>query len=205
MGFAAQNLWGLCLAVVSTASIAVAQQITVQVHNTAAVQPSVLKRAESEAERILESAGMEVDWQNCSNSSTVGALCLPVDDRSVFVLRIVSQGKTSTDSVFGEAFLGEGGVGKYCDIFFGRMLEAFHDSGADLGELLGAVAAHELGHLLLGTRAHSQIGIMQPIWQKESLRAIQMGTFLFTPAQAAQMKARFTKPLSAAARMKPGI
>jgi len=204
MEFAVRNLWVLWLAVLLGCTAA-AEQITVQVHNTAAVSPSVLTRGESEAGRILRHAGIEVVWLNCANSSSVGERCFLADDPAVFVLHIVSQGKTSTDSVFGEAFLGEGGVGKYCDIFFGRMLEAFRDSGANLADLLGAVAAHELGHLLLGSYAHSQIGIMEPVWQKESLRAIQMGTLLFTPDQAGAMRARLKRPVLKLARVRPGI
>lgn len=203
MGFSVRNLWSLCFAVLLACTAAA--QITVQVHNTAAVSASVLRRAEFEADRILETAGVEVAWQNCPNSSTVGASCLFADNPAVFVLHIVSRGKTSRDSVFGEAFLGEGGVGKYCDIFFDPMLQAFQDSGTDVADLLGAVAAHELGHLLLGSDAHSQIGIMQAVWQKESLRAIQMGTFQFTPNQAARMRSRLRNPVPSLARVKPEI
>ena len=63
-------------------------------------------------------------------------------------LHIVPTGKTSSDLVFGLAFLDERGVGKYSDVFLDRIEEACAESGADLSRLLGAVAAHELGHLL---------------------------------------------------------
>jgi hypothetical protein len=208
MGFTAKNLWGLCCAVVlaeSLAGAAAAQQITVEVYNGAAMSPWQLERGEAEAGRILAAAGIEIAWLNCADSSTVGARCLAPDDPNVFVLHIVSDGITSTDYVFGEAFLGEGGIGKYCDIFFRRILEKNRQSGATVSQLLGAVAAHELGHLLLGSHAHSRMGIMEPIWQNESLRAIEMGTLLFTPDQAARMRRRVAKPAAFAARVRPQL
>jgi hypothetical protein len=50
--------------------------------------------------------------------------------------------------------------------------------------------AHEIGHLLLGTNAHSALGIMRPHWQGEELRRIGMGTLLFTPQQVRHIQAR---------------
>lgn len=208
MEFRVKNLWGLCFAVVlagSLAGAAAAQQITVEVYNSAAMSSWQLKRGEAEAARILAVAGIEIVWLNCADSSTVGARCVAPDDPNVFVLHIVPEGRTSTDYVFGEAFLGEGGTGKYCDIFFRRILDKTRQSAASVTQLLGAVAAHELGHLLLGSHAHSPIGIMEPIWQKQSLRSIEMGTFLFTPDQAARMRRRVGKSAAFAARVRPEL
>jgi hypothetical protein len=106
------------------------------------------------------------------------------------VLHIVPTGKTSSDLVFGLAFLDEDGRGKYGDVFYNRIAEAHHESGANLSLLLGTVAAHELGHLLLGSHAHSYAGVMTPVWRGDVLRRMDMGRLLFTPEQASVMKAR---------------
>jgi len=92
--------------------------------------------------------------------------------------------------VFGEAFLGDDGTGKYADIFFNRVQAASGTPELDTAQLLGAVTAHELGHLLLGSRSHSAYGIMKPLWQKECLRRIWMGSLLFTREQAQAMQRR---------------
>jgi hypothetical protein len=105
-------------------------------------------------------------------------------------LHIVPTGKTSTDSVFGVSFLGEDGSGKYSNVFYERVAEAHHEWGANLAALLGTVAAHELGHLLLGSHAHSYIGIMAPVWEGESLRQIAMGGLHFTQEQSSLMRTR---------------
>jgi hypothetical protein len=101
----------------------------------------------------------------------------------------VPDGKTSSDLVFGLAFLGQDG-GRYCDVFFDRIKQAQGTLGVNLSRLLGTVAAHELGHLLLGSHAHSNAGIMSAMWGMENLRHIDMGDLLFNREQALRMQGR---------------
>ena len=85
---------------------------------------------------------------------------------------------------------GPGGEGKYADIFLRRVEIAAMESGFSVQRLLGAVAAHELGHLLLGTHAHSYEGIMCPVWKKAVLQRMEMGSLLFTKDESMTMKGR---------------
>jgi hypothetical protein len=179
-------LWSAAAAALAGAE---KSHVVVLVNNSAQVTPSILQQAEDEAARVFSAAGVEIEWVNCG-SEAARAKCRVVPGFEEFVLHIVPSGKTSTDSVFGEAFLGEDGSGKYSDVFFNRIQEADRAWGADTGRLLGAVAAHEIGHLLLGSRAHSNAGIMEPRWREKSLRSIGMGTLLFTPEESKMMKAR---------------
>ncbi len=52
--------------------------------------------------------------------------------------------------------------------------------------------AHEIGHLLLGTNAHSRTGIMCSNWHGKELKSISMGTMIFTPPQVESFKARLS-------------
>jgi hypothetical protein len=167
-------------------------QITVVVNDNAAVSGAVLHQAETVASRIFGAAGIQVAWVNCSGGVAEEA-CRVTAGSGQFVLHIVPTGKTSTDSVFGMAFLGQDGSGKYCDVFFDRIAEAHRSFGTDKSQLLGTVVAHEIGHLLLGSHAHSQIGIMAPVWAEENLRNISMGLLLFTREQSSLMKASLMK------------
>lgn len=164
-------------------------QITVLVNDGAGVSPAVLKRAEDEASRVFRMAGIDITWLNCLDAS-MAYQCRVVPAADEFILHIVPDGKTSSEWVFGEAFLGEGGEGKYIDIFFNRVRKADGTLSIDMGRLLGAVSAHELGHLLLGSHAHSPVGIMEPIWEERSLRDIGRGTLLFTKDQSQRMRNR---------------
>lgn len=182
------NRWGLALSsVLLLGSVASAQdslQITVLVNDSAGVDSSVLRNAEREAGRMFDAAGIEIQWVNCAETHECQRILGPKE----FVLHIVPAGNTRSDFVFGEAFLGEDGHGQYTDVFFDRLRQT--QGEVDLALLLGAVSAHELGHLLLGSNAHSNIGIMEPKWGAEGLRRVGMGMLLFTREQARLMKAR---------------
>lgn len=162
-------------------------RITVFVNDSIGIRAPVLMHGEAEASRLFRAAGVHIDWKNCADTPD----CRRPPRRNEFVLHIVPKGTTRSDIVFGEAFLGPDGCGKYVDVFFNRILEARGD--IDVGQLLGAVSAHELGHLLLGSHAHSLIGIMQPLWQPQSLRQIAMGNLTFTAEQQKLIRSRLVK------------
>ena len=194
MGFNRKHLSGF-VAVLLGLSLASAEaipvRITVLVNNSAGVPANVLKQAEQEAARIFRPAGVEIVWVNCGEESVMeDGACREVPGANRFVLHLVPNGKTSSDFVFGVAFLGEDGRGKYCNVFFDRIRDAHRDLGTSTAQLLGTVAAHELGHLLLGFHAHSQWGIMEPAWREEALRQAGMGMFLFTKEQGEAMRER---------------
>ena len=57
------------------------------------------------------------------------------------------------------------------------------------GVLLGAMMAHEIGHLLMGVNSHSREGIMSIPWDAHKLQQVNLGRLGFTPGQAATLKA----------------
>ena len=196
-------LWG-SIAVAGGANQA-ASRITVVVNNSARVSASVLSQAELETARIFGAAGIEITWLSCLDriANTVD-VCSEVPGNNEFVLHIVPTGRTSTDLVFGVAFMGEDGSGKYCNLFFDRIRDAHSNLGAGTSQILGTVAAHELGHLLLGSRSHSRRGIMEAVWKEEALRQTGMGTFLFTAEQGDLMRARIERAGAAGTDVKQG-
>ena len=172
-------------------------EITVLVQNSTTLSAEIVNESELEAARIFRSAGIAITWVNCfAASRTLDGACQRTPGPSQFVLHIVPTGKTSSDLVFGLAFLDERGVGKYSDVFLDRIEEACRQSGADLSRLLGTVAAHELGHLLLGSHGHSYSGVMTAVWKEKTLRYESMGFLLFTHEQGSLMRARIENPNS---------
>lgn len=184
MGFR-RNFFGIAASVLLFGMSAVGQSsITVLVNDSASVQRDLLEKAEIEASRLFEDAGVSIRWMHCNESDA----CRRRLSRDEFVLSIVPNGKTHSEFVFGEAFLGEDGRGQYSDVFFDRIRTA--PGNIDVGRMLGVVAAHELGHLLLGSGAHSRMGIMEPTWGKSTILKVGMGTLAFTPDQARRMRRR---------------
>jgi hypothetical protein len=189
---------GLLLIVLSWGSMAAGRvskgssEITVLVNNSAGVSEAILSQAKAEASQIFRAAGIEVDWVDCPRAADIKEddACRRIPGSNDFVLHIVATGRTSSDLVFGLSFLGEDGAGKYSDLFYDRVQQAHRESGTDVASLLGAVAAHELGHLLLGLHAHSYAGIMAAVWKEDELRNMGMGTLWFNGYQAARMRTR---------------
>ena len=165
-------------------------EIRVLVNNSAGVSVAILNQAKVEASRIFRAAGIEIDWVDCPGTRVEDDACRRVPGSNDFVLHIVAKGKISSDLVFGLSFLGKDGEGKYSDIFYDPVQQGHRELGADVPTLLGTVAAHELGHLLLGLHAHSYAGIMAAVWNEEALRNLRMGGLRFSGDQAARMRAR---------------
>jgi len=136
MGFR-RNFFGIAASVLLFGMSAVGQgSITVLVNDSASVQRDLLEKAEIEASRLFEDAGVSIRWMHCNESDA----CQRRLSRDEFVLSIVPNGKTHSEFVFGEAFLGEDGRGQYSDVFFDRIRTA--PGNIDVGRMLGVVAAH---------------------------------------------------------------
>ena len=79
-------------------------------------------------------------------------------------MRIVPHASKSSDGIFGVAFLTAEGTGSYCDVFYDSVEELDRDWHVG-GTSIGDVMAHELGHLMLGSNAHSGRSIVYPSWR----------------------------------------
>jgi hypothetical protein len=176
----------LCGSMCSGKAAGEVPEITVLLQNRVKLPQTVLKQAEAEVARILGAAGIHVRWVDCMKTD----MCHHVPTANEIVRSIVSDGRTSNDMVYGIAFLGPAGEGKYSDVFFRRIEAACSINGEKVARFLGTVAAHELGHLLLGSHAHTYEGVMSAVWREPTLRRMNMGTLLFTGEESMAMKAR---------------
>jgi hypothetical protein len=83
-----------------------------------------------------------------------------------------------------------GGDGCYSQVFV-KPIEALRGQfPIGLSTLLGYVATHELGHLLLGKNSHTAIGIMRAHWGPKELEGANMGVLSFFEDQRQQMASR---------------
>ena len=57
------------------------------------------------------------------------------------------------------------------------------------GWLSGLVAAHELGHLLLGTAGHGDHGVMRAGWSVQDLRRSAVTEWRFSSDEGARLRA----------------
>jgi hypothetical protein len=92
--------------------------------------------------------------------------------------------------IFGFALMPQPGEpARYARLYFHRLAELADGRKVRRGVLLGAMMAHEIGHLLLGVNSHSREGIMSIPWDAHKLQQVNLGRLGFTPGQAATLKA----------------
>lgn len=159
---------------------------TVMLLNKAGASRTVLRKAEGEASRIFRAAGIDINWNEC----WVTHDCHHAPGIDEFVLNIIPEGKGSSDEAFGVAFLDAAGNGKYADVFYRKIADEVEVGGQDPARLLGAIAAHELGHLVLGSNSHRPRGIMMPVWNENTVKMIGVGRLSFTNAEVALIRAK---------------
>jgi hypothetical protein len=170
-------------------------QVTINLYNDARVPELVLAEAKLQAVKIFHRAEVRIMWIDCSSRKALGTsdpTCGNPKSPSHLSLRIVPWSFKSNDSVFGVAFLSPEGEGTYGNVFYDSVEKLHAEWRTEIASVLGHVMAHEIGHLLLGTNAHSRIGIMCSNWHGNELRSLSMGTLLFTPPQLEVFKVRLS-------------
>jgi hypothetical protein len=183
----------LCQASVARPKQADTVRLTVSAFNDAEVPPSVLLTARARAEAVFAEAGIELTWLDCGTPGhwTVSRGCTLVAYPVHLSLRLTKDGAHRTKDTFGESFLDQRGWGNYASVYMTALDSSPALGVLSEGELLGYVAAHELGHLLLGKDSHSQEGVMRPVWQFEDLQQAARGKLCFTPSQVRRMRAAY--------------
>jgi hypothetical protein len=169
-------------------------KLNISVYNYASVPAELLLAAEEEARKIFEQAGLETVWLNCSPKieNTQPAGCY-ITDCTHLVLKLLrhavnKQVRNRTD-ILGVATLDEKGVGYHGYVFYDRV-QKLAEARKLSHRLLGDVLAHELGHLLLGSTAHSISGLMSGQWTGEGLRRVSEGAMFFSPSESRVMRDR---------------
>ena len=180
--------------------------LTIRVYNYANVSAGRLRAAQSEAAQIMGDAGVETVWLDCPTSRRVSQPaqgggqqeCSGLAAGATVELRVLNRSDYDSATLDREVFGSSDGP-VLASVLYDRVA-AFANAGGDMNEapvILGHAMAHEIGHLLLGPRAHSPTGIMRGQWDRAQLQRALTGRQRFTPDQSARIRAAIE------ARMKP--
>jgi hypothetical protein len=159
-----------------------ASQIRVRLYDYAGASPDTLARSKAAAGEVLAAAGVELFWLDCP-SSACGLPVTPSDLQLRIVTEEMARRVAVTKTCLGYAVLA-GEFSSIASVFFHRALELEKGNLADRSAILGAMMAHEIGHLLLSRNSHPETGIMRGIWGDQELKAIAKGRMRFTAAEA---------------------
>jgi hypothetical protein len=151
--------------------------IRVMLRNDVNAPPQTIEAAQEAVSAVYEAAGLDVVW---AGGQPIATLALISRNRAAR-LRV-------RPDVIGFAINGRGRRGKMAYIFEHRVNELAARYRFDPSVVLGAVMAHELGHLLLPVVGHSDTGVMQPLFDGADFRQAHRGELLFTADQVAQIR-----------------
>jgi hypothetical protein len=150
----------------------------VSVFANAKVTTDVLESAKAEATAIFSSMGIELVWRAQSPARDVD-LTIRVIDRPI---------KGASKSAMGLAVPDQTGSESFLFAFLNRVEEFARHHDRPVAQMLGHVIAHEMGHLLLPTVAHSNSGIMVAGWEGAQIAQFGRGGLSFTPKQAEDIR-----------------
>lgn len=180
-------------------------EISVQVIDQVGLPEKEWRLAQQTAGKLFQSAGLSVNWVHCLwNPNTASGNCPQAATPDKLNLVMVSEQTAmrlqAPARVFGTALMApEGSFGSRGYIYYGRIQSKCaeeHDINEAL--LLGAIIAHELGHLLLGPNSHSPTGIMKPDLERSDMTGTPLAWLRFSDRQRETLRTAVARRLEAA-------
>jgi hypothetical protein len=156
--------------------------LTARFYSIANVPASDRATATLVAANILRAAGINVRWMDCNAHVSHGRLatretCLTPPHSDEVIVRLLSAPAAGSglngpgDDRLGDAHVDTAAAaGALATVYVDRVAAMARTAGIDAGTLLGRVAAHEIGHLLLGTVSHRPTGLMRAEWSTALLQ-----------------------------------
>ena len=164
-----------------------AARITIRLADFAEVPDKTLSQAEGIAENVLDQAGIAITWQRCPGRPECRLEPAGAEFR-LLVLNLRPLRRHGDTTGFAMILAPREDGERYAGVFFPMVQEAARNLDGDEALLLGATMAHEIGHLLLGSKAHARSGIMCPHFGHEHIRLAARGELRFTAEQAGSMR-----------------
>ena len=179
-------------------------EMTIRVIDQVGMPEKEWQLAEQAADKVFRSAGVSLTWSRCvRNRTTDNSDCTQLMRTNEVNLIIVDEQSAkrlqAAPGVFGAALTTDDGFGSRAYVYFGRiqqMCGVHHDVKEPF--LLGAVVAHELGHLLLGPNSHSPWGIMKPDLERTDMTGISLSALGFDSRQREALYAAVARRVQAA-------
>jgi hypothetical protein len=185
---------GICAlgAAQPSAAVALLDDITVRVYDSAGLAGHVKQSAFRVAAQSLAAAAIGIRWEHCAGSDRPCANPIAAGELVVRIVRAPGPVWARDALPLGDAFVdSRTRSGVLATIYADRVELLAAATGLDAATLLGRTVAHELGHLLLATSAHSAHGLMRPLWSRDDLRKGGAGDWTFTKDEIAAIRARF--------------
>jgi hypothetical protein len=171
-----------------TAMAAPRTTLTVRVYQIAGLPRLLEQRALAEAEIVLRSALVDVHWRKCTGRVRSAACSSP--PAPLELLLVVRDGAPCEDTpvTLGKAWVERDAGGVFATLYFNCVESLAMSTRTDVALLLGRVAAHELGHLMMHRSTHARHGLMRPNWTPDEVRRNLLADWEFTAGDVTAMR-----------------
>jgi hypothetical protein len=160
--------------------------LLIRIYDNAGVLAAHRARAIKNADDIISRAGLDVQWHDCpAGTALIRRACASPAAGGELAVRLVRAPKHDPrERALGHAFIDSStGAGTLATVFVDRVEALAAHARSDQWALIGRVIAHEVGHLLLGTSAHSETGLMRELWTVNDLVRNRPDDWLFSRDQ----------------------
>ncbi len=169
--------------------------IIVRVYDFAGIPANETARAQQEADDIFARSNVRLTWLNCTMDSErrpADPTCNAVSGPSVLNLRLMPREMEPKNGlakgVFGFSLMSTtGGYSSTTNVYVDRVATIADGRKCRQPVVLGAIIAHELGHLLLGIGSHSKSGLMSLPYGPKALTAADQGTLSFSKKESSKL------------------
>jgi hypothetical protein len=154
--------------------------LVVRMYDVVGIPADTSTSARATAARILSSAGITTLWTQCPCNGAVTSTEL--------LVRIVTAPPLVENTSLGYSFVDlEQRRGTLATVFADRVHALALASGIAEADVLGRAIAHEIAHLLLGTRDHAEVGLMRGHWTSIELAHNRPVDWQLTRADSARL------------------
>jgi hypothetical protein len=190
------------------ASAVIDDSLLVRIYDNAGILAGELASALRTTHDILRRADLSVDWVQCRarRDGPVPAVCdQPLSSSDVVVRLIEGSDKESGERrALGYSLFDSNGISGFATVYVDRVDWLARRAQYARAPLLGRAIAHEIGHLLLRSNAHTQTGLMREVWTAEQVVRNRREDWTFSPDQNGDIRnARYAAMSNARKGRKP--
>lgn len=167
--------------------------VVVHVYNEASLSAVALRDSILVASRTIRRTGLDVKWVDCHRNGATACTA----DHSRVSLDILIEGRnrvgqspSGRNMAMGQSVVVPGTVSNYAKIFFARVLQYAEAVDVPVTAVMGFAIAHEIGHLVQGSSAHSHAGVMKAVWDRGDRHRISAGDLSFLSDEVRLMRTR---------------
>ena len=171
-------------------------QVVIRVYDMTTARAATRAAALRAAAQALASAGIGVDWRDCSRGGAAHP-CRRARGVGDLVVRIMPTGAQSpaASAELGSAPIDPSGRPTViATVYYDVVQRVSGRTGLDADALLGRAIAHEVGHLLLRAPGHGRSGLMRPLWTDAELTRNRPGDWAFSDEESRQLRAAAQAP-----------